>query len=224
MAKPYAVWHWQGSKPAKSFCWLCWEQFMRKLATKRNDESTIEHCAKLLRSVLIAKSRPTVWMMRLAGFKVGQGVIVQTIQLPWNRPKSLTVGDNAQICNGACLSTGPEGSITIGDRSGVGRYNSICAYGNVSIGAGCLLSDWIHISDAEHIDGIGISPIDSGLRFSGKVSIGNRCFIGRLSTILPGSIIGDDCIVGACSLVNKEFSAGSVISGTPATLKRSLCA
>ena len=26
MDKPYAIWHWQSGKPAKSYCFLCWEQ------------------------------------------------------------------------------------------------------------------------------------------------------------------------------------------------------
>lgn len=26
MDKPYAIWHWQSGKPARSYCWLCWEQ------------------------------------------------------------------------------------------------------------------------------------------------------------------------------------------------------
>lgn len=51
---------------------------------------------------------------------------------------------------------------------------------------------------------------------AGKVQIGNNVFIGMNTTILKGSVIGDNCIVGAGSLVRGAFPAGSVIAGNPA--------
>lgn len=53
------------------------------------------------------------------------------------------------------------------------------------------------------------------LRF-GKIVIGNNCFIGARSTILPGVSIGDNSIVGAGSLVTKNIPSGEVWGGVPA--------
>jgi len=50
----------------------------------------------------------------------------------------------------------------------------------------------------------------------GKIKIGNNVFIGNSSTILPNTIIGDNCIVGAGSVVRGKFPEGSVIFGNPA--------
>lgn len=47
----------------------------------------------------------------------------------------------------------------------------------------------------------------------GKIVIGNNCFIGANSTILPGVEIGDNSIVGSCSLVNKKIPSGEVWGG-----------
>lgn len=50
----------------------------------------------------------------------------------------------------------------------------------------------------------------------GKINIGNHCFIGARSTIMPGISIGDRSIVAACSFVNKSIPAGEVWGGVPA--------
>lgn len=45
--------------------------------------------------------------------------------------------------------------------------------------------------------------------------IGNNVFIGANTTILPGSEIGDNCIVGAGSVVRGKLETGYVYSGNP---------
>ena len=50
----------------------------------------------------------------------------------------------------------------------------------------------------------------------GKVKIGNNVFIGVETTILKGVTIGDDVIIGAKSLVNKDCLMPGVYAGIPA--------
>lgn len=56
----------------------------------------------------------------------------------------------------------------------------------------------------------------------GKVSIGNRVFIGANTVILPGVHIGDDVIVGANSTVTHDIPSRSVAVGSPAKVIGSL--
>lgn len=51
---------------------------------------------------------------------------------------------------------------------------------------------------------------------SGKVKIGDNCFIGMNATILKGINIGKNVIIGANSLVNKDVPDNVVIAGNPA--------
>lgn len=53
---------------------------------------------------------------------------------------------------------------------------------------------------------------------SGKIVIGDNCFIGMNSTILKGVTIGNNVIIGANSLVNKDFPSDCVVAGNPAKL------
>lgn len=50
------------------------------------------------------------------------------------------------------------------------------------------------------------------------VNIGNNVFLGFNSTVLMGTEIGDNCIVGSGAIVKGMFPNGSVIAGNPATV------
>lgn len=51
----------------------------------------------------------------------------------------------------------------------------------------------------------------------GRIRIGDNCFVGQNSIILPGVIIADNTIIGAGSVVTKSFKQGNqVIAGNPA--------
>lgn len=50
------------------------------------------------------------------------------------------------------------------------------------------------------------------------IRIGCRCWIGANSVILPGVVLGDDCIVGAGTVVTKSVQSGSLVYGNPAKL------
>ena len=49
----------------------------------------------------------------------------------------------------------------------------------------------------------------------GNIVVGNNCFIGCRSTILPGVKIGDNVIIGAGSVVNRDIPSNSVAAGVP---------
>lgn len=56
----------------------------------------------------------------------------------------------------------------------------------------------------------------TGYAHFGRISIGDRVFIGANSTILMNVHIGNDVIIGAGSLVNKDIPDGCVAAGVPA--------
>lgn len=52
----------------------------------------------------------------------------------------------------------------------------------------------------------------------GKIVIGNNVFIGINCILLSNTTIGDNCIVGAGSVVRGHFPENSVIAGNPAQI------
>lgn len=60
------------------------------------------------------------------------------------------------------------------------------------------------------------------LEITAPITVGNDVYIGLNTTILPGTKIGNRCIVGACSLVKGVFPDNSVIAGVPARVIKSV--
>jgi acetyltransferase-like isoleucine patch superfamily enzyme len=50
---------------------------------------------------------------------------------------------------------------------------------------------------------------------AGRVSIGNNIYFGTNVIILKGVTIGDNCIIGAGSIVNKDIPSDTVATGVP---------
>ncbi|PST45761.1 galactoside O-acetyltransferase [Bifidobacterium callitrichos] len=70
-------------------------------------------------------------------------------------------------------------------------------------------------------------PIRPDLRervaqFSEPIRIGRNVWIGANVTVLPGVTIGDNAVVGACSLVTRDVPADCVAVGTPARVVREI--
>jgi acetyltransferase-like isoleucine patch superfamily enzyme len=52
----------------------------------------------------------------------------------------------------------------------------------------------------------------------GRIKIGINVFIGCKSTVLPNVTIGNNCIVGACSVVTKDIPKCAIVGGNPARI------
>ena len=114
--------------------------------------------------------------------------------------------------------------MVIGDDVQIGRYLTLTAISSIKIGRGCLFSEHVYISDHAHdVFGMEETPLVSRrLLAKGPVAIGDFCFLGFRSMVMPGVTLGNKCVVGAGSVVTKSFPDNSVIAGTPARLIRSL--
>jgi len=107
------------------------------------------------------------------------------------------------------------GTITIGVNSIVGANPGcyIQGIGNIEIGNYSLIAENVGIISANH------NIYDYRYHQKDKVKIGDYCWIGMNSVILPGVIIGNHTIVGAGSIVTKSFEQGyCVIAGNPAKI------
>lgn len=62
----------------------------------------------------------------------------------------------------------------------------------------------------------GMDPECGEIFGYGRIIVGNNVYIGHNCTILRGVTIGNNTIIGACSLVNKSCEPNSVYAGVPA--------
>jgi acetyltransferase-like isoleucine patch superfamily enzyme len=72
------------------------------------------------------------------------------------------------------------------------------------------------VSFITHDGGVWIFyDIDPTIDVFGRIKIGSNTYIGINSTILPGVTIGNNCVIGACSVVTKNIPDNTVAAGVP---------
>lgn len=65
---------------------------------------------------------------------------------------------------------------------------------------------------------IGKGTLDRHLHINQSITIGNNSFIGANATLLPGTTIGENCIIGACAVVKGNIPNNSIVVGNPAKI------
>ena len=95
-----------------------------------------------------------------------------------------------------------------------------CGAGPVSIGRNCDLGQRVNAHTVSHE--LGDSERRAGTQRMLATSIGDGCWIGAGSTILPGVTIGSGCIVGAGSVVTASCEPDGLCADVPAKRVRDL--
>lgn len=92
------------------------------------------------------------------------------------------------------------------------------AIGKISLGKGTFIAPNVGLITANH-DYCNLDKHSSPK----DICIGNNCWIGMNSVILPGVVLGDHTVVGAGSVVTHSFPAGQcIIAGNPARIIRAI--
>ena len=110
--------------------------------------------------------------------------------------------------------------IRLGKRFFANFHLTILDEALVTIGDDCFCGPNVSIYTACH----STDPIERNARreWAKPVSIGNSVWIGGDVTILPGVTIGDNCTIGAGSVVTRDIPANSVAAGNPARVIKTL--
>ena len=129
-----------------------------------------------------------------------------------------SIGENVNIEKGAQFGKGD--AIRIGNNSGIG-INAVIPNGSV-IGNDVMMGPNCFVHHRNH----SFSRTDIPMRMQGftdskPVIIDDDVWIGRNVTIMVGRHIHKGTIIGANSVVTKDFPPYSIIGGNPAILIRS---
>jgi len=95
----------------------------------------------------------------------------------------------------------------------IGCIGSIVIEEGVLCGSRILVTDHLH-GNPEYTD-LSAAPKDRKLSFKGPVIIKRNTLIGEGVAILPNVTIGENCIIGANSVVTKDVPDNSVAAGVP---------
>lgn len=135
---------------------------------------------------------------------------------------NLILNDGVRVAK-RCSLFGSEGNLLeIGKNSYVGMNTVINGFSaRVVIGE--------NVSIAQSVNIMADSGPNASLEMQaffpmkkGPINIGNHCWIGANSIIMPNVDLGDFCVIAANSFVTCSFESYSVIGGNPARLIRKL--
>ncbi len=122
----------------------------------------------------------------------------------------LSIGKMFKMRDGAKIRVRKGAECVIGNNTSVNSNNMIVCHDKVVIGDGVELSPNVQIYDHDH-DFRCEGGIKARKYKTSPVVIGNNVWIGANTVILRGTTIGDNCVVGAGSIVKGEYPAGTAI-------------
>ena len=113
-----------------------------------------------------------------------------------------------------------EGTLRIGDKTVLGREDTLNCYLDIEIGPRCIVADWVYVGDFDHrFDDLHVPIKDQGIVKS-PVRIGADVWVGVKASVLRGARVGDGCVLAAHTVVRGEVPAGSVVAGVPGRVVR----
>jgi acetyltransferase-like isoleucine patch superfamily enzyme len=152
------------------------------------------------------------------------------------------IGNNAVIRSHTVIYAGNK----IGNNFSTGHHvmiREMNIIGNkVSIGTGTVLEHHVNLGNDVRIHSQAFIPefttVEEGAWIGPRVTITNARYprspgvkdalagaqikkhakIGANSTLLPGVVLGENCLIGAGSVVTKDVAAGKVMAGNPARI------
>jgi len=155
---------------------------------------------------------------------------------------SIAIGGKCTIGNGLKMNNGLSGNpigrpqrcvffvdkgavLKIGESLGISSaalvaHQSITIGNNVKIGGGvCIYDTDFHSLDSKIRKNEGL---DIKSKQKSPVIINDNVFIGAHSTILKGVTIGENSIIGTCSVVTKNVPENEIWAGNPAKFIRKI--
>ncbi len=136
--------------------------------------------------------------------------------------KRIFLGDNVIILNQARMETlrgwgenSLDGKLIIGNGTSFEQCCHLIAADKVEIGKACVFSAFVYVSDCSH----GYTPDEDIMKSEldiKPVKIGNHCFVGIGSCIMPGVTIGNNVVIGANSVVTSDVADYCMVAGAPA--------
>ncbi len=127
----------------------------------------------------------------------------------------IRLGNDAHVARSCTLRAGERG-IIVHASVGINARSYLDGNGGVEIGSNSLLSPGVQCISGNHIFDDREVPIKYQGTAYGKVSIGEDCWLGTNSIVLPGVTVGRGAVIGAGAVVTRDIPEFGIALGVPA--------
>jgi acetyltransferase-like isoleucine patch superfamily enzyme len=135
----------------------------------------------------------------------------------------LRIGAGTLLEPGCWLTMAAEAEVEIGAGCFLNRNTMIAAQGRVTIGDHTMFANGCFVGDAEHRYDDAELPITwQGFTSKGPVAIGANCWFGVNCVVASGVTVGERCVIGANSVVNRDLPPRIIAAGAPAKVIRAI--
>ena len=139
----------------------------------------------------------------------------------------MAIGEGTLVGEGVSLAVGWPGQdfgdeivLRIGRGCSIGRGSHIVAHLRIDIGDDVFFGPYVYVTDQNHGYHDPDLPIGRQPSEDKPVTIGDGCWLGVGSAILPGTHLGRNVAVAAGAVVRGSFPDNCVIGGVPARVLR----
>lgn len=138
-------------------------------------------------------------------------VYINILKMLYGTKQGISIGKGTTFRKRFYLYVGREGSITIGENSFFNHNFSAYSYRNIRIGDNCIFGENVKIYDHNHRFNDKNKLIKNQGFSIAAIEIGNNVWVGSNAVILKGCKIGDNCVIGAGTVVSGAIPAGTIV-------------
>ena len=128
----------------------------------------------------------------------------------WDRAKRLGFGSATSVYDSCFVF----GHVKVGKNCWIGPNSILDGSGGLEVGDFCTISNGVQIYTHDNVKATlssSLVPIERA-----PVTIGHNVYVAPNTIITKGVVIGNFCVIGAMSLVNKSVPDFSIAFGQPA--------
>lgn len=134
-------------------------------------------------------------------------------------PSGLVLEDNVLI-NRNCMLLAKAGPIRFGRRTSLGSNSVIVSMDGVELGEAVLTAGGCYLSAGAYKFDSAEAVMDQEAYTMGPIRIERKAWLGTRVTVLDGVTIGENAVIGACALVNRDIPARAIAVGVPVKVIR----
>jgi acetyltransferase-like isoleucine patch superfamily enzyme len=137
--------------------------------------------------------------------------------------RGIAIGDRVILGRNTILGC-KDGDIIVGNNVGIGAFSMVHAVGGnqVVLEDSALLAPYVYLvgGGTHNFDDTSVAITEQDLTFKGGITLGRNCWLGARVTVLDGTTIGRDSVIGAGAVVTENIPDFSIAVGIPAKVMK----